>query len=79
MRLKIGSENATYFHCASHELNLAHLKSSKVPDIYNMVFLLQALGKFFVNSPKREEELERCIKSNVEEKQFNMLSTAYCL
>ena len=38
-----------------------------------MICLLQALGKFFVNSPKREQELERCIKSNVEEKQFNIM------
>ena len=38
-----------------------------------MICLLKALGKFFVNSPKREQELERCIKSNVEEKQFNIM------
>ena len=66
LKLKTGNENATYFHRASRELNLAGLKSSKVPDIYNIVCLLQALGKFFVNSPKREQELERCIRSNVE-------------
>ena len=73
LKLKTGNENATYFHCASNELNLALSKSSKVPDIYNMICLLQALEKFFVNSPKREQELERCIKSNVEEKQFNII------
>ena len=71
LKLKTGNENATYFHRAPHELNLAGLKLSKVPDIYNIVCLLQALGKFFVNSPKREQELQRCIRSNVEEKQFN--------
>ena len=68
LKLKTSNENATYFHCASHELNLALSKSLKVPDIYNMICLLQALGKFFVDSPKREQELKRCIKSNVEEK-----------
>ena len=62
LKLKINNENATYFHCASHELNIVLSKSSKVPDIYNMVCLLQALGKFFVNSPKHKQELERCIK-----------------
>ena len=53
LKLKIDNENATYFRCASHELSLAPSKSSKVPDIYNMVCLLQTLGKFFVDSPKR--------------------------
>ena len=38
-----------------------------------MVCLLQALRKFFVNSPKREQELERHIKSNVDEKRFNTM------
>ena len=73
LKLKKGNENATYFHYASHELNLALSKSSKVPDIYNMVCPLQALGKFFVNSPTRERELEVYIKSNVEGKQFNTM------
>ena len=39
LKLKISNDNATYFHCASHELNLAFSKSSKVPDIYKMVCL----------------------------------------
>ena len=73
LKLKTDNENATSFHCAFLELNLALLKSPKVPDIYNMICLLQALGKFFVNSPKHEQEHERCIKSNVEEKQFNIM------
>ena len=29
LKLKTGSENAMYFHCASHKLNLALSKSSK--------------------------------------------------
>ena len=73
LKLKAGNENAMYFHCASHGLNLALSKSSKVPDIYNMICLLQELGKFFMSSPKREQELKRCIKSKVEEKQFNIM------
>ena len=36
LKLKTGNENATYFHCASNELNFTLSKSSKVPDIYNM-------------------------------------------
>ena len=73
LKLKTGSENAMYFHYGSHELNLAHSKSSKAPDIYNMVCLLRALRKFFVNSPEREHEFERCIKSNVKERLFNTM------
>ena len=67
------NQNATYFHCASYKSNHALSKLSKVPDIYSMVCLLQALRKFFVNSPKREQELERHIKSNVDEKRFNTM------
>ena len=57
LKLKTSNENATYFHCASHELNLALSKSSIVPDIHNMVCLLQTLTKFMVDSPKLEQEL----------------------
>ena len=77
LKLKTSNENVTYFHCAFHELNLALSKSSKVPDIYKMVCLLHTLGKFFMNSPKREQELKRCIKSNVEEKQFNIMKKKF--
>ena len=73
LKLKTGNENATYFHCASHKLNLVLSKSSKVPDIYNINCLLHALWKFFMRFPKREQELERYIKSNAEEKQFNTM------
>ena len=74
LKVKPSNENAMYSHCASYELNLALSKSSKVSDIYNMVCLLQALGKFFVNSPKRKQELERkTSRKNVEEKQFNTM------
>ena len=58
LKLKTGNENATYSHCASQKLNLSYSKSSRVPDIYNMIFLLQALGKFFVNLFKRNQKLE---------------------
>ena len=43
LKLKTDNVNATYFHCVSHELNLAFLKPSKALDIYNMVCLLQAV------------------------------------
>ena len=53
LTLKTDNENGTYFHCASEELNLPLSQSSKVPDIYNMVCLLQTIGEFFVDCPKR--------------------------
>ena len=38
------NDRALNYHCASHELNLALTKASKVPEVFNMVFLLQSLG-----------------------------------
>ena len=38
------NDRASNYHCASHELNLALTKASKVPEVFNMVCLLQSLG-----------------------------------
>ena len=57
------SPRALYFHCASHELNLALSHASKVPEISNMVCTLKSVGIFFKYSPKRQRELEQCIVS----------------
>ena len=57
------SPRALYFHCASHELNLALSHASKVAEIYNMVCTLKSVGIFFKYSPKRQRELEKCIVS----------------
>ena len=61
-QLKIGNTKATYFHCASHQLNLALSKASKVPEIHKVVCLMQTVGVFFKFSPKRLRALKRCIE-----------------
>ena len=43
---------ATYYHCASHELNLALSKTAKVPEIKCMFSTLTSLDIFFRYSPK---------------------------
>ena len=40
-QLKTGNMKATYFHCASHQLNLAFSKASKIRKIYHVVCLMQ--------------------------------------
>lgn len=61
-QLKTGNMKATYFHCASHQLNLALSKASKIPEIYNVVCLMQTVGFFFKFSPKRQRALERSVE-----------------
>ena len=53
-----GNDKVVYFHCASHELNLCLSKASKVPQIYNMISIRQALGIFFKYSPRRQRKIE---------------------
>ena len=38
---------ATFYHCASHELNLALSKTAKAPEIKCMLSTLTSLGIFF--------------------------------
>ncbi|XP_066274145.1 52 kDa repressor of the inhibitor of the protein kinase-like [Branchiostoma lanceolatum] len=52
---------APYFHCASHDLNLALCKACKVKEIQCMMATLKAVGLFFKYSPKRQRELESAI------------------
>ena len=58
---KTGNDKAVYFSCTSHEHNLYLSKASKVPQIYNMISTMQALGIFFKYSPKRQRKLEASI------------------
>ena len=46
------SPRALYYHCASHELNLALCHACKVPEIHNLVCLLKSVRFFFKFSPK---------------------------
>ena len=49
---------AHYYHCASHQLNLALTKACAVKSVQCMLSDLQALGIFFKYSPKRQRCLE---------------------
>ena len=57
-RSETGNESAGYLHCVSHEFNLC---LSKVPQVFNMVSTMQALGIFFKYSPKRQRKLKQAI------------------
>ena len=77
-QLKISKKNsqndrALYYHCASHELNLALTKASRVPEVFNMVCLLQSLGRFFASSPKRQRLFEKVIQEKVDQSTFNKM------
>ena len=51
---------ATYYHCASHQLNLAISKTAEVNEIQIMLSTLTSVGIFFKYSPKRQR-LEKSI------------------
>lgn len=61
-RVKTGNEKAIYFHCASHKLNLALSKASKVSEVHNMVCLMQSVGLFFKFSAKRQHTFEIAVE-----------------
>ena len=52
---------ATYYHCSSHQLNLALSKACTVPSIQSMLSDLKAVGIFFKYSPKRRRRLEQAV------------------
>lgn len=60
-RLKAEVPQAVYFHCSSHQLNLALSKACSVPEIHRMICSLKSVGIFFKYSPKRQRHLESCI------------------
>ncbi|XP_035989381.1 zinc finger MYM-type protein 1-like isoform X2 [Fundulus heteroclitus] len=55
------SPRAKYFHCASHQLNLALSKSSSVLDIKCMLSTVASVGIFFKYSPKRQQQFESSV------------------
>ncbi|XP_078679498.1 52 kDa repressor of the inhibitor of the protein kinase-like [Branchiostoma floridae x Branchiostoma belcheri] len=65
---RTAAPRAPYFHCASHDLNLALCKACKVQDIQCMLETLKTVGLFFKYSPKRQRELERAIDRGNEER-----------
>ena len=70
-KFKEVAQHATYYHCASHQLNLALSKSASVVEVSNMVHTLQTLGLFFKYSPKRQRALERAIVSTNQSRKEN--------
>jgi hypothetical protein len=54
---------APYYHCASHELNLALCKACKVPEISCMIADMQKAGIFLKYSPKRQRHFEKSIEA----------------
>ena len=70
-RLREVSPHATYFHCSSHQLNLALSKSASVSEVSAMVSNLKALGVFFKYSPKRQRALEDAVVTINEQRHAN--------
>jgi len=46
---------ATYYHCASHDLNLALSKTARITEVNCMLSTLVTIGIFFKYSPKRQK------------------------
>lgn len=53
---------AHYYHCGSHQLNLALTKSCQIRNVQCMLSDLKAIGLFFKFSPKRQRCLEQSIQ-----------------
>lgn len=52
---------ALYTHCAAHRLNLCIVKCCSSREVANMMEVVDAVSRFFNNSPKRQLELEKWI------------------
>ena len=52
-----------YFHCASHDLNLALSKACNISDIQCMLNAIKTVGISFKYSPKKQVLLEECVES----------------
>ena len=55
------ASKALYYHCFSHDLNLALSKASSVPEVNCMLATITQVGIFFKYSPKRQRYLEKHI------------------
>ena len=64
------SSRALYFHCASHELNLALSHASKVADIYHMVCTLKSVGILFKYSPSNSESSNNALRVSARERKI---------
>ena len=52
---------ALYFHCASHQLNLAVMKSAELISVKNLMDTCKKLHDFFYVHPKHQQKLEDAI------------------
>ena len=62
---------ATYYHCSSHQLNLALTKACSVQQVQCMLSDLKSLGIFFKYSPKRQRCLDACLEKINDERREN--------
>jgi hypothetical protein len=53
-----------YVHCASHQLNLALVNASNLPEIRNAHSTLGEISRFFGFSPKRQRFLEKVVDAS---------------
>ena len=67
------NDRALYYHCASHELNHALTKASRVPELFSMVCFLQSLRRFFASSSKRKRLFEKVIQEKVDQSALNKM------
>ena len=61
-RIKQISPRVTHIHCQAHVLSLAIGKSSELPQIKNVIGVINSVYLFFDNSPKRLEFLELVLR-----------------
>ena len=54
---------ALYIHCASHRLNLCVAEACKIQAIRNMMTTIRKASYFFDGSPKRQQVLEKALRS----------------
>lgn len=60
--LKAEVPEATYFHCSSHQLNLALSKASSVPEVYRMVSTMKQLRIYSSICPRGNVVLKKQLK-----------------
>ena len=68
---------APYFHCASHDLNLAPSKACNMIAIQCMVDIIKTLGLLFKHSPTKQALLEQCVESFNSGAMENGIKTIY--
>ena len=71
---------AVYVHCAAHCLNLCVVAACSIPSVKNIMGTMVKLCLFFLNSPKRQLELEKNIQSvegATEKKLVNLCKTRW--